>query len=85
MKKTAKLKDTVKLYPHQQRVVDDESTSKILAHQVGSGKTLTGIAKFEKLKEEGKASKAVKRSKLDILRNARRDGNVITPDFNRFL
>jgi CO dehydrogenase/acetyl-CoA synthase epsilon subunit len=57
--KRAAINADVKLYPHQQRVVDDPSTSKILAHEVGSGKTLTSIAKFEKMKEQGKAKKAL--------------------------
>lgn len=55
--KNAALNSDVKLYPHQQRVLDDPSTSKILAHPTGSGKTLTAIAKFEKMKQEGKAKK----------------------------
>lgn len=57
--KMAALKDDVQLYPHQQRVVDSPSTSKIIAHSVGGGKTLTGIAKFEKMKENGQANKAL--------------------------
>jgi N12 class adenine-specific DNA methylase len=57
--KQAALKENIKLYPHQQRVVDNPSNSIIVAHDVGSGKTLTGIAKFEKMKAEGKANKAL--------------------------
>ena len=57
--KQAALNADVKLYPHQQRVVDNPSNEMIIAHSVGSGKTLTGIAKFEKMKEEGKANKAL--------------------------
>lgn len=57
--KTAALNQDVKLRPHQQRVVDNPHNSMVIAHGVGSGKTLTSIAKFEKLKEEGKANKAL--------------------------
>lgn len=46
--KQAALNKDVKLYPHQQRVVNNPSSELVIAHSVGSGKTLTGIAKFEK-------------------------------------
>jgi len=59
LEKIAKLNPDIKLRPHQARVVNNSSTSQIIAHGVGSGKTLTGIAKFEKLKEQGKANKAL--------------------------
>jgi len=59
LKKTAALNPDVQLYPHQQRVVDSPETSKIIAHSVGGGKTLTGIAKFEKMKADGQATKAL--------------------------
>lgn len=57
--KLAALNDDVKLYPHQQRFVDKPGNAVIAAHGVGSGKTLSGIARFEKLKDEGKANKAL--------------------------
>lgn len=57
--KTAALKPEVKLRPHQQRAVDNPHDSMVIAHGVGSGKTLTSIAKFEKLKSQGKARKAL--------------------------
>ena len=57
--KVAALNDDVKLYPHQQRFVDKKGDSVIAAHGVGSGKTLSGIARFEKMKDEGKANKAL--------------------------
>ena len=57
--KQAALKADVKLNPHQQRVVDNPSTSQIIAHGVGSGKTVTSIAKFEDMKGHGKATKAL--------------------------
>lgn len=57
--KEASLNADVKLRPHQQRVVDNPHNSMVIAHGVGSGKTLTSIAKFEKLRDEGKAHKAL--------------------------
>ena len=57
--KTAALNANVKLRPHQQRAVDNPHDSMIIAHGVGSGKTLTSIAKFEKMKEQGRANKAL--------------------------
>ena len=57
--KLAALNDDVTLYPHQQRIVDRKGDSVIAAHGVGGGKTLSGIARFEKLKEQGKANKAL--------------------------
>lgn len=57
--KQAKLNDDVQLYPHQQRAINREGDGVIYAHSVGSGKTLTAIARFEKLKSEGKATKAL--------------------------
>ena len=57
--KTAALKKDVKLRPHQQQAINNTGDSAIIAHGVGSGKTLTGIAKFEDLKSKGKAKKAL--------------------------
>lgn len=57
--KAAALNSDIKLYPHQQRVVDNPNHSMIIAHGVGSGKTLTSIAKFEKMREQGHANKAL--------------------------
>lgn len=57
--KTAAINPNITLYPHQQRVVDKEGDAVIAAHSVGSGKTLAGIARFERLKSEGKANKAL--------------------------
>lgn len=59
IEKTAALKPDVKLYDHQQKAIDSTGNRTIYAHATGSGKTLTGIAKFEKLKEKGEASKAL--------------------------
>lgn len=57
--KQAALNSDVKLNPIQERVVNNPSSSMILAHNVGSGKTLSAIAKTEKLREQGKANKAL--------------------------
>lgn len=57
--KLAALKEDVKLYPHQERFVNKPGNSVIAAHGVGSGKTLSGIARFEKMKEKGEANKAL--------------------------
>lgn len=59
IEKLAKLNDDIEFNPVQQRVLDNPSSSMIVAHGVGSGKTLTGLAKFEKLKEKGDAHKAL--------------------------
>lgn len=59
MEKSAALKENVELNKFQKRVVENPSNSMIVAHAVGAGKTLSSIAKFEKLKEEGKANKAL--------------------------
>jgi hypothetical protein len=57
--KAAAINKDVKLNPFQQRVVNSPSNNAIIAHEVGAGKTLAGIAKFEHMKEQGKASKAL--------------------------
>ena len=72
--KEAALKEGIKLYPHQQRVIDNPSNSMIIAHSVGSGKTLTGIAKFENLKEKGEANKALVVVPASLRDNFAREG-----------
>lgn len=59
--KTAKLKSNVKLAPHQKEFVEflDNHDNVIGNHIVGSGKTLSSIAGFERLKEKNKAKKAL--------------------------
>jgi hypothetical protein len=57
--KFAALNKDVHLYPHQEQSVNRPDGSVIYAHGVGSGKTLTGIARFERMKSQGKASKAL--------------------------
>ena len=59
IEKQAKLNDDIEFNKFQQRVINNPSTSMIFAHEVGSGKTLSSIAKFEKMKEDGKANKAL--------------------------
>lgn len=57
--KQAALNEDVEFNALQKRIVDNPNNSMIIAHPVGSGKTLSGIAKFEKLKEQEKAKKAL--------------------------
>lgn len=60
--KVSSLRKDVVLKPHQERALarlDENNGSLLVAHATGSGKTLTGIAAFEKLKEEGKANRAL--------------------------
>lgn len=56
------LKEDVSLMPHQENAVQkaiERDGDIVFAHKVGTGKTLTSIATFEKLREQGKASKAL--------------------------
>lgn len=59
MEKVAAINADVKFRPHQQRAIDNPNDSMIIAHGVGSGKTLTSIGKFEKMRENGRANKAL--------------------------
>ena len=59
IEKQAKLNDDIEFNPFQQRVINNPSNSMIVAHDVGSGKTLSSIAKFEKMREKGLANKAL--------------------------
>lgn len=62
LKKMAALKSSVDLKPHQEHFVTkliENDGSLLAAHATGTGKTLTGIAGFEKLKTLGKAKRAV--------------------------
>ena len=59
-----KMKDFVKLYPHQSDFVSavgkiPEGGGIIAAHGTGTGKTISSIAAFENLKQQGKASRAL--------------------------
>jgi len=56
------LKPEIQLRPHQQNAVKrilDKDGSLLLSHATGSGKTLTAIAAFDKLRQEGKAQSAL--------------------------
>ena len=57
--KTAALRSDVKLNEFQRNLLEHSGDNVIVAHGVGSGKTLSSIAKFEKMKVEGKAKKAL--------------------------
>lgn len=57
--KTAAMRPDVKLNEFQRNLLDHSGDNVIVAHGVGSGKTLSSIAKFEKMKSEGKAKKAL--------------------------
>lgn len=56
------LKEGVSLMPHQENAIRKAVAGGgniIFAHKVGTGKTLTSIATFEKLRGQGKANKAL--------------------------
>ncbi len=56
------MKAWFKPYAHQKEAIDkliDNNGKMILAHQMGTGKTVTSIYGFEKLKHKGKAKKAL--------------------------
>jgi superfamily II DNA or RNA helicase len=55
------LKKDVTLYPHQEKAIErvTRTGSQLLSHGTGSGKTLSALASFEKMRDEGKASKAL--------------------------
>ncbi len=59
--KSARLKEEVDLHPHQEHAVKkiEKNRRGLIAHATGLGKTLTSIAAFERLKDEGKASRAI--------------------------
>jgi hypothetical protein len=61
LRKYAALKKDVKLKAHQEEAVAqlDRQGSLLAAHATGAGKTLTGIAGFEQLKKNGKATRAI--------------------------
>lgn len=56
------MKDWFAPYPHQKKAIERLFSNKgkmILAHEMGTGKTVTSIYGFEKLRHEGKAKKAI--------------------------
>lgn len=75
--KLAALNENVKLRPHQQKALDILNKSKgraIFAHGTGTGKTLTSIAAFENLREQGKAKRALVVAPASLLTNYREQG-----------
>jgi SNF2 family DNA or RNA helicase len=61
-KRVPSMKEWFKPYPHQAEAVDRLFANKgklILAHEMGTGKTVTSIYGFEKMRNEGKARKAL--------------------------
>lgn len=72
--KLAAMNEDIKLYPHQQRFVDKKGDAVVAAHGVGSGKTLSSIARFEKQREQGGAHKALVITPAGLRDNFGRDG-----------
>ena len=58
-KKTAALNPNVKLNKFQGELLENSGNNVLIDHGVGSGKTLSSIAKFEKMKKDGKANRAL--------------------------
>lgn len=59
--KTAALNEDVELYPHQVDAIEflKKNRKGVIAHGTGMGKTLTSIAAFERLKQDGLANRAI--------------------------
>lgn len=74
--KISSLRPEVVLRPHQELAVDKVLSSGrgLIAHPVGSGKTLTAIAAIEKLRERGKADKTLVVLPASLKSNFIRDG-----------
>lgn len=75
--KEAALKDDVKLRPHQEDAIAyirERKGRGLLAHSTGTGKTLSSIAAFEKLKAEGKAQRALVVAPAALLTNYAENG-----------
>lgn len=75
--KLAALKDGVTLRPHQERAVEKvrrSGGSLLVAHPVGSGKTPVGVGAVERLREDGKASKALIVTPASLRSNFGKDG-----------
>lgn len=78
-----KMKDFVKLYPHQADFVGavgklPEGGGIIAAHGTGTGKTISSIAAFEDLKNSGKAARAL------VIAPAGLRGNFLEKGVNKF-
>jgi len=79
----SKLKDFVKLYPHQADFVKavqaiPDGGGIIAAHGTGTGKTISSIAAFEDLKKTGKAARAL------VVAPAGLRGNFLEKGVNKF-
>lgn len=74
IEKQAHLNDDIKLYPHQQHFVNKPGNAVIAAHPVGSGKTLSGIARFEHLRDTGAAHRALVVVPSSLRNNFGQDG-----------
>jgi SNF2 family DNA or RNA helicase len=64
-------------YPHQASAVDKLFSNKgklILAHQMGTGKTVTAVYGFEKMRHEGKATKALVVTPAGLRKNFAKNG-----------
>lgn len=61
LRKLAGLKEDLEFKDYQKRAIDKilENQSLIVSHGTGTGKTVTGVGAFEKLREAGKANKAL--------------------------
>lgn len=75
--KEAALKGDVKLRPHQEEAIQyvrDRGGRGLFAHSTGTGKTLSSIATFEKLKADGKAKRALVVAPAALLTNFAENG-----------
>jgi len=77
MTKTSKLKSSIELKEHQKDALDfilENNGRALLAHDTGTGKTLSSIAGFEELKKQKKAKKALVLMPASLLTNFRDNG-----------
>jgi superfamily II DNA or RNA helicase len=77
LEKIASLLPEVRLRPHQESAVQFISDNKgrgLLAHDTGSGKTLSSLAAVEKLREEGKADKTLVALPASLITNFSQQG-----------
>jgi hypothetical protein len=75
--KTAALREDVELRPHQREAIEylqQQGGRGLLAHGTGTGKTLSSIAAFEKLREQDKAKRALVVAPAALLTNYRESG-----------
>jgi len=75
--KVSALKPFVKLRPHQEEAIQfiqENDGRGLLAHGTGSGKTLSGIAAFETLREDNKAERALVITPASLQENFEQEG-----------